>query len=106
LLLLMVPGAMATVAGLPKPQHTLYARLLGAMLVGVGLAIVLEGSEPTSTGLGAGGAFAVNCTGALVLAVLLVFGRLDLPVRGRIVTWTVVGLLGLMGLTQLAYASV
>ena len=60
--------------------------VLGAVLFGVGVALLLEaGRLPGGIiGLGLGGAVAINLMAASLLIFGLVWGDLDIPTRGRV----------------------
>ena len=62
------------------------------MLLGIGIALLLERFHDRSytTGLGLGGAISINLCGGLVLAIWLLAGNVSLPLRGSIVLWALV----------------
>jgi hypothetical protein len=62
------------------------------VLFGIGIALLLEmrsASQRAASGLGLGGAIAINLCGGIVLGAWLIFGELDLPLRG----WVFLGVL-------------
>jgi hypothetical protein len=69
--------------------------LLGAILFGIGLALLLERSRERTHigGLGLGGAVAINLCGGIALALWLLFGDLDVPMRGQVIMWCLAGVL-------------
>jgi hypothetical protein len=74
--------------GVPAPGNAFYASILGAVLVGIGIALLIERRRAfhlAPVGLGLGGAIAINLCGGIVLAAWLLFGGLKLPMRGWIV---------------------
>ena len=73
--------------GIPASESAFYPMILGAVLVGVGIALFLESARGPSglVGLGLGGAIAINLSGGVVLAGWLVAGALVLPPRGLII---------------------
>jgi hypothetical protein len=89
LILLIFPIRLIEALGVPVPDNNFYANILGAVLFGIGLALLLEffRSESVITGLGIGGAIAINICGAGVLMLWLIFGELDIPVRGYVTLW-------------------
>jgi hypothetical protein len=100
LLLLTWPHGdlLARWLGVPVPGTPFYASILGAVLVGIGIALLIERRRAlhlSAVGLGLGGAIAINLCGGIALAAWLLFGRLDLPLRG----WL---LLGTLDVTLLA----
>ena len=90
-LLLLFPAGMLELLGLPPTDTLFYATILGAVILGIGFALVLElwGAPRGVRGLGLGGAIAINLCGAGALLLWLLFGGLDLPLRGRGILWAV-----------------
>ena len=82
---------LAAPFGVPLVENAFYPNILGGVLCGIGVALTIEifRTQSRFIGLGLGGAIAVNLSGGLVLLSWLVFGRLDLPLRGQIFLWTV-----------------
>jgi hypothetical protein len=94
-LLLVFPRPVITFLGLPSPVVTFYPSILGAVLVGIGIALIVErrdSGHPTA-GLGLLGAVTINACGGVALASWLLSGRLALPVRGAVCLWVLVALL-------------
>lgn len=93
--LLFFPEPLAGALGIPVPPVPFYASILGAVLFGIGLALLVEGYRPVegATGLGLGGAICINICGGLVLAAWLIGGQLSMPVRGYVFLWALVVLL-------------
>jgi hypothetical protein len=85
--LLAFPSRLVAWLGIPDTPTRFYPNILGAVLFGIGLALLIEREEPRNwpTGLGIGGAVAINLCGGIVLALWLIFGKLSIPIRGRIV---------------------
>jgi peptidoglycan/LPS O-acetylase OafA/YrhL len=94
LFLLVFPTRLVKLLGLP-PAETFYPGILGAVVVGIAIALFLDWKRkpPGLVGLGVGGAIAIDLCAALFLAVWLLLGGVHLPVRGRIVLWAVVAVL-------------
>lgn len=92
LLLLTYPANIVETLGLPKTDNTFYPGILGAVLIGIGAALLLERFSSTARGkgLGLGGAVVINLCGGLALAGWLVLGGLEVPARGHIVLWALV----------------
>jgi len=89
LLFIPLPRAMARAVGVPL-GGAFYPSLLGAVFIGIGIALLSETrtrSEAAARGLGLLGACLINLCGGAVLAGWLVFGRLDLPSRGLALLW-------------------
>lgn len=97
-LLLAVPGQLAGWLGIPTSVDTFYASLFGAVLFGIGLALLMERRGGSVRGLGLAGALVINTCFALALLAWLILGSLDLPFRGTAVLWGLaILLLGLSG---------
>jgi hypothetical protein len=93
-LLLVFPRWLVDVLGIPAAEVAFYASVLGGVLVGIGIALLIEcvRRQTRPAGLGLAGAMAINVCVGLTLAGWLVFGRLDIPTRGYAVLWIVVAL--------------
>lgn len=100
-LLLWYPVSVARAFGLTADGKPFFASILGAVLFGVGLALIMERYRPPLriVGLGLGGAIAINLCGGVVLAVWLLTGSLALTLLGQFALWALVVLL--IGLTML-----
>jgi hypothetical protein len=103
-LLGVFPGTVVTLLGIPPMVKPFYASILGAILFGIGLALLLERSRERMRlgGLDLGGAAAINLCGGIALALWLLFGDLDVPVRGRIIMWCLAGILFAISIIELA----
>jgi len=88
-LLVSLPARLMVALDLPKVETTFYVNILGAVLFGIGLALLLERftGQQGITGLGIGGAIAINLCGAGVLVFWLLFGNLELSLGGAIFLW-------------------
>jgi hypothetical protein len=95
LLLLLFPPQVIDFLGIPPSEHSFYPNILGAVLSGIGIALLVEYLRRSGSpvGLGLGGAIAINLCGGLALAGWLVFGELDIRARGRIFLWAVAAIL-------------
>ena len=74
------------------------------MLVGIGIALLIERrtADDAARGLGLTGALVINLCFGLALAGWLLFGPLELLLRGSIVLWSlVIVLVGLSGIELL-----
>ena len=94
------------VLGIPMADLSFYPAILGGVLFGIGLALLVECYRRTNRfiGLGLAGAVLINLCGGFVLAFWLLWGQLNLPVRGLIFLWAlVVILIGLSLLEGLAH---
>lgn len=102
-LLLLFPFGMASLLGVPIPDSNFYPAILGAVLFGIGIALLIEVHAASSgvRGLGLAGAIAINFCGAGVLTLWLLFTPLDVPLRGHIVLWTIAVVVLAIGLIEL-----
>lgn len=106
ILLMAFPSELVKVLGIPMADISFYPAILGGVLFGIGLALLVECYRRTNRfiGLGLAGAVLINLCGGFVLAFWLLWGQLNLPVRGLIFLWTLVVLLiGLSLLEGLAH---
>jgi hypothetical protein len=98
---------IARLLGVPLVEAPLYTSLLGAVLIGIAIALSLEWLRAlyrAPVGLGLSGAAAINLCAALLLTAWLVFGRPEMPLRGWIVLGVLdVGLLALSALELIAH---
>jgi len=94
-LLLAFPLELFRFFGLPIEVSPFYANILGAVLVGIGVALLTEYFRGSGriVGLGLGGAIIINIYGALALAILLLSGRLGIPLHGQVTLWALIVLL-------------
>ncbi|MCG6959143.1 hypothetical protein LJE82_04530, partial [bacterium BMS3Abin03] len=64
---------------------------LGGVFVGIAIALIIESLRKETTnyiGLGLIGAISINISGGIVLFFWLMFGGLDLSLKGLIFLWT------------------
>ncbi len=103
-LLLIYSPDLAIRMGVPVVESSFYPNILGAVFIGITIALLLEAfgrSGEGKGGLGLTGAVSINLCGGSVLLVWLIFGGLDLPARGAILLWTLGILLVVLSLTEL-----
>lgn len=102
-LLLLYPTGIAAWLGVPQVSSAFYPAILGGVLFGIGLALLMEawGGKHGARGLGIGGAIVINFCGAGVLAIYLVTGDLEIPLRGQILLWAIVIIVLSVGLIEL-----
>ena len=83
-LLMAFPSRVVELLGVPEAPSAFYPNVLGAVLFGIGIALLIERFKPREgmAGLGLTGAVAINLCGGTVLALWLVVGDLSLPTRG------------------------
>ncbi len=94
-LLMAFPEGLVKALGIPMEVPAFYATILGGVLFGIGLALLIECYVKSSrfSGLGLGGAIAINLCGGGVLAIWLIGDTLSLPLHGQILLWCLVLLL-------------
>jgi hypothetical protein len=95
-LLIAFPDRITGLLGVPEVKNAFYPSIFGGVLIGIGIALVLESlrKDPEQlVGLGLGGAIAINLSGGIILPGWLLFAKLDLPLRGSIFLWIVAVLL-------------
>lgn len=98
-LLLFFPERLVEALGIPATEQSFYPSILGAVLFGIGVALLLQ---QKGGGLGLAGAVAINLCGGLALACWLLFGGLALPTRGVVFLWALVGVLVGLSTVELA----
>jgi hypothetical protein len=103
-LLATFPKSIVGLLGVPHSDATFYPSLLGAVLIGIGIALLIEyfRKPAGSVGLGLGGAIAINLCGALFLAGWLLSGKLEIPLRGQVFLWALAVGLVVISLAELA----
>ena len=103
LALTVAPRTLARLLGLPSADQPFWPRLLGALLIGLAAASLLEARM--QGGLGLAGSIAVNLAGAAMIGALLILGRAGNTRRGRLLLWLIAGALIVLGLVEIAHAS-
>ena len=101
LVLLAVPPGLVAYLGVPDAQNAFYPSVLGGVLVGIAIALFLESrtAVENTSGLGLLGAVVINLCAGVVLGAWLLWGELDLPLRGAVLLWSLVTLLvGISGI--------
>jgi hypothetical protein len=103
LLLLLFPLGIAQILGVPESDINFYPSILGAVIFGIGIALIIEvyGKPKGIRGLGLGGAIAINLCGAGVLLVWLLLKRFEIPLRGQIILWSIALIVLLVGIIEL-----
>jgi hypothetical protein len=85
--LVLAPAGVIEFFGLPATGNYFYTSVLGAVLVGIGLALLL--SLGSWSGLGLMGAVTINLCGATAVVGWMLFNSSVLGLRGKVVLWTV-----------------
>ena len=88
ILLIFFPEPLVEALGIPASEQPFYPSILGAVLFGIGIALLIQ--LRSNSGLGLLGAVAINLCGGLALAFWLLFGSLSLPTHGLIGLWGLV----------------
>jgi hypothetical protein len=106
-ILLFFPAGLVELLGLPLTNTYFYASILGAVIFGIGVALLLElyGAPSRIRGLGLGGAIAINFCGGGALVVWLLAVPLSIPLRGHIILWVVAIVVLIIGLAEIATKS-
>ena len=106
--LVFFPLKILDILGLPVEIPPFYAPILGGVLIGIGMALLIE-SMTGSRGmdaLGLRGATLINLFGALALASVVIKGRFYIPLRGYLILLGLLFfLLLLSGVELLVYRS-
>jgi len=101
------PLGLIRLAGLPPAIQPFYPSLLGAVLIGIGIALLIQRSKESAGGLGMAGAASLNLCGAAALAAWLWAGGLETAAWTRAALWAltaVLAALGVVGLAMLAWS--
>jgi hypothetical protein len=103
ILLATFPKSVVAFLGVPESSTKFYPSILGAVLIGIAVALLIEYRRKPDrpTGLGLYGAISVNLVGAVFLVGWLLFGRLTIPVRGQVFLWAVAGVLFVISVLEL-----
>ena len=88
--LLFFPSTTIAFFGLPTTDTVFYVTILGAVLLGIGIALWLERkNDDRWRGLGLVGAVVINLLGGGTVFVWLVIDPFRMPIRGYVVLWVV-----------------
>jgi len=103
ILLLLFPAGIVELLGLPYTNTNFYPVILGAVLFGIGIALLIEryGALKNVRGLGLGGAIAINICGAGALLVWLIVAPFDIPMRGHIILWSIALIVLIVGFAEI-----
>jgi hypothetical protein len=103
-LLATFPKSVVAFLGVPESSTKFYPSILGAVLIGIAVALVIEYfRKPTRpAGLGLFGAIAINLCGAVFLMGWLVWGEMKIPLRGRVFLWAIAGVLVVISAIEMA----
>ena len=101
-MLAIAPMSAIKLFGLPLTNTGFWPRLLGAVLIGLAVALFLEARVEGSHGLGLAGCVVVNLCGAAMIATLLVTEAGPPSMRGRFLFWLIVLLLLTLSILEMA----
>ena len=105
-LLLIFSPEIASWLGVPLSSTSFYPNILGAIFIGITIALLIDvkgKKDNGNMGLGLLGAISINLCGGTMLALWLILGDLELPVRGFIILWTIVIILIIVSVTELIH---
>jgi hypothetical protein len=103
LILALIPGSAATMLGMPTAGSGFWPRIVGALLVGMAGALLLQGSFPNIRTIAPAGLIAINLAGAAMLVALLVLKRASQTRRGTVLLWVIAGGLALLSLVEISF---
>lgn len=83
--LLLFPKLVSEFLGLSTNGAIFYPPILGAIFIGIGVALLLERFKPSVGGLGLGGAMSINLIFGVVLAGWLLLSGVSLSPRGMMI---------------------
>jgi len=106
ILLAIFPKSVVEALGVPTTDATFYPSILGAVLIGIGVALVIEYRRKPSgpAGLGLYGAIAINLCGAAFLVGWLLSGKLEIPLRGQAFLWGLAVVLIVISVVELVFS--
>ena len=105
-MLLFIPHVSIELFGLPPTNTYFYASILGAVLFGIGIALLIERFRaPRFRGLGLAGAISINFVAAGAVAIWLLADPFEMPFRGYLILWSVVALVIGTGIAELIIES-
>jgi hypothetical protein len=102
-LLLFFPAGVVELLGLPLTNTNFYPSILGAVLFGIGVALLIEryGASMKIRGLGLGGAIVINLCGVGVLLLWLLIAPFDIPLRGNVILWSIAIIVLIVGFVEI-----
>ncbi|MBC8191147.1 MAG: hypothetical protein ISR87_04970 [Candidatus Marinimicrobia bacterium] len=105
LLILLLPVGLLSFLGLPQVSTYFYTSILGAVIFGIGLALILEifSEKWKVRGLGIAGAIVINLCGGVVLLVWLLFLPLELSFLAKSFLWIICLVVLVIGLVELKH---
>jgi hypothetical protein len=104
LALLVAPLLTIKMLGLPPSASGFWPRVLGGVLIGISAATFIEGAWDGSRGLGLAGLIVINIVSAAVIAASVLLRGSAGPRRGSLALWSLVVLLLVLVLFEIAHA--
>lgn len=101
LILLAAPRTLAKVLGLPVAEDAFWPRLVGAMLIGLAAAMIVELRLQPGHALGLSGIAAIDLAVGATLWAMLILGRAGSTKRGRLAIGTAAFVLTLLALVSI-----
>ena len=104
-LLILFPF-VSEILGVPKSDTNFYPNILGAIFIGIAIALTIEAFRKEKgkyIGLGLIGAICINLCGGIALTLWLFFGGLTIPLRGKIFLWILAFLLLVISSVELVF---
>lgn len=99
--LVLYPKVVAELLGIPYGDQGFYPTILGALLIGIGGALLIERFISGLHGLALAGAVTINLSFGVVLAAWLLRNSSSIPARGNVLLWLLVVILVGLSLIEL-----
>lgn len=103
IILLCYPLGLRDYLELPKSDNNFYPVILGAVILGIGIALFIERKydEKGIKGFGIEGAITINILASPVLIIFLIFSNLSISVLGSIILWFTGILVFIIGVVEI-----
>ena len=101
-ILIIAPLRLSSWLGLPEPTSGIFPSLFGAVLVGIGIALLMQRRGTSREALGLTGALVINSCFGVALFGWLLAGGLELPVHGALILWTLAVILIVLSAIEMA----
>lgn len=105
LILLIMPQLALRIAGLPRSDQPLWARVLGGASIGLAVAAFIDIQLPGTRGIGLAGLVAVNLALAAAIGLQMILSLDGISRRGRILLAIICGALVTASLVEIAFIS-
>lgn len=104
IILIIYSDGIVSALGIPSAESSFYPNILGAVFIGITLALVIEcfRRPDGSAGLGLTGAIVINLCAVAMLVIWLLFGGLNIPSKGRIFLWVLAVIVVIVIIIELA----